>query len=494
MLQREEWMFVALILGGAIIPTNDFAPHSWTQYLSYVLVLSLLLSPSIIFIANKKRLELRLREQRLNRVVFYGLWVMAFFIYPLLLGLYVQEFQPLQSILPYENEALIIMGALFFWLAVFLELNQLFYTKIKNSRWLRQLSLGKIFFLLMIASVLFMTFFSISSLDKFYEKQQIDIALDFPQILRHIPEFLGIGFQFLLLYSIGYLFYLINQHILIGKLLKQKGILHYVMGVLASIVLLYPILAQLIIWLPLHQDIQVLAPSQNFLAFDYLNGSVPFIIMVVSLPVILVFQWFQQNNQILSLEKQQVQTELDLLKQQINPHFFFNTLNNLYGLSQKQSEQTPEVILQLSELMRYVIYRGKEQRVKIKEEINYLQDYSSLQKIRLHKTLDYQFRIDVEDDEVEIPPLLLVVLVENAFKHGIEPAEHMAFLHIHLTSKKEEIHFVCENSFEGPTTSPGGVGLENLRRRLDLLFGKDYTLKLETKDAIFKVQLSWKRR
>jgi len=478
-------MYFTLILGCAILQTNTFAPYGWGQYLSFILFYCVTFIPTLLFIFKKEQLRISLKTG-----FFYLLWGIGFIAWPIGVGIFVQEISPLKDLIAYEEDGFVLLGASIFFLALALELFRFSEKRLKKINWIRKFSLEKAFFLIMIISSLFIAMLVTSNLEDFQQSHTIPISVSLLKVLSKLPVFVFIFFQFLLLYAVAYLFYLINHHLLIGLLLKKKGLIHYVMGVLGTVVLLYPVLAQLLIWLPIHQELQVLVPSENMLPFDYLNGGVSFIVIFISLPIILVFQWFQQNNQIMSLEKQQIQTELDLLKQQINPHFFFNTLNNLYALSQIQSPQTPEVILQLSELMRYVIYRGKEPRVKLVEELNYLKDYCSLQQIRLHKKLDFSFEVEVEDQSIQIPPLLLVVLVENAFKHGIEPAEHPAFLHLRLENRGSQIHFTCENSFEGLQTQERGIGLENLSRRLRLLFGENYDLQLEVKDAIFKVQLS----
>ncbi len=180
-----------------------------------------------------------------------------------------------------------------------------------------------------------------------------------------------------------------------------------------------------------------------------------------------------------------MRSELDLLKQQLNPHFFFNTLNNLYALSLQQSRQTPESILQLSELMRYVIYKGQEAAVNIREEIKYVEGYMELQQIRLKKPLDLQFTQEISDDAPVIPPMLLIVFVENAFKHGWNPAEDAARLHLHLTCNARQLTFSCENSFEGETTSNTGIGLSNLQKRLALLYPGRHVLKTAVKNHTF---------
>lgn len=154
-------------------------------------------------------------------------------------------------------------------------------------------------------------------------------------------------------------------------------------------------------------------PAQSFLGKD--NGGFPVLIILLSAPVLVALQWYEQDNQIVNLQKEKSETELNFLKQQINPHFFFNTLNNLYALSITKDQQTPEVILQLSELMRYVIYKGKEESVSLKEEIKYIEDYIQLQQIRLHKQLDFQFDKTMINGEQSNPATLIHYLRRECF-------------------------------------------------------------------------------
>ncbi len=286
----------------------------------------------------------------------------------------------------------------------------------------------------------------------------------------------------------GYFFYFINANFLIPKLLRQKGVIYYLVAAVGVVFLFYPLLAQLIIWLPLHQQTPILLPSENYNALDPINATVAFSIMVLSLPITLALEWFKQNNEIISLEKQQVETELSLLKQQINPHFFFNTLNNLYALSLSKSEKTPEVILQLSELMQYVIYKGQEQQVLLTEDVQYMNDYIKLQKLRIHQPIDLQFEQNITDYDIKIAPLLLIILVENAFKHGVETSEQRAYLHITINADADSLCFSCINSFEQPSDHHG-IGLENLKRRLSLLYPDSHELILEKRNSSFEVAL-----
>ena len=270
----------------------------------------------------------------------------------------------------------------------------------------------------------------------------------------------------------------------------MKMISIYILSLAVTIAVLYPLLAQFLILLPINKVFGREIFGSN--PFDMENAMGAVAIMLISLPIVLALQWGKQNNQILSLEKEKSQSELDLLKQQLNPHFFFNTLNNLYALSLQKSEKTSESILQLSELMRYTIYKGQEKSVSLSLELKYLEDYIELQQIRLKDPLNLKFEKKISNVNIEIAPLLLIVFIENAFKHGIETAENAAFLNISLTSDEKELYFSCENSFDEENTNIPGIGIANLKKRLDLLYPNKYSLKLSSENHIFKAELKLK--
>jgi LytS/YehU family sensor histidine kinase len=227
--------------------------------------------------------------------------------------------------------------------------------------------------------------------------------------------------------------------------------------------------------------------SQNPFVWENAFGAI--LILLISLPILLAVQWSRQNTRIVLLEKEKANAELDLLKQQLNPHFFFNTLNNLYALSLQNSKKTPEVILQLADLMRYVIYKASKPFVQITDEVQYLQDYLQLQSIRLKEKFELRFEVDIADEKFKIAPLLLIVFIENAFKHGIEPFSGNAILHVLLKSDNCKLYFTCENSFEPEAESQAGIGLDNLQKRLNLLYPGKHQLQIKKENTIFKAEL-----
>lgn len=181
------------------------------------------------------------------------------------------------------------------------------------------------------------------------------------------------------------------------------------------------------------------------------------------------------------LEVERKISELNYLKSQTNPHFLFNTLNNIYALSRNKSDKTPESLLRLSTLLRYMLYETSAHRIPVQKEVAIIEDYLQLEKLRYDGSLDLSFTHDLENKNALIPPLILLPLVENAFKHGASETQHHPFVHINLVMKEQHLHFAVENSYstaELPPSGYRGIGLHNLRQHLRLLY-TDYSLDLK---------------
>lgn len=213
--------------------------------------------------------------------------------------------------------------------------------------------------------------------------------------------------------------------------------------------------------------------------------------IILTIPfIVLVFGGlYQQWRWLRTLESKKSKAELALLKSQINPHFFFNTLNNLYGLTVEKSDDAPNVVLKLSDMMRYTIYMGKEDLVPLKDEVEYLHNYIELHKIRYQKKVDIRFTHSNISD-LKIAPLLYIIALENAFKHGVEKLTENAYIHINISTDAENILFEIENNFEKPTTEiDSGIGLDNLKQRLQLLYPKKHQLTIKKNDSVYKLSL-----
>ncbi|MDB5209785.1 MAG: histidine kinase [Sediminibacterium sp.] len=189
------------------------------------------------------------------------------------------------------------------------------------------------------------------------------------------------------------------------------------------------------------------------------------------------------------LEKKQA--ELVFLKAQINPHFLFNTLNNIYSLSQYEPQLVSESILQLSKLLRYMLYETSSEFIAVDKEVKIINDYIDLEKLRYNENVTIGVNYDIEDPSEMIPPLLLIPLVENSFKHGISESRGKRFVHVMLTLQNHQLYFAVKNSSDLIADRPkttGNIGLSNLRRRLNLLY-KEFDLFTEQKDSIFTAVL-----
>lgn len=196
-----------------------------------------------------------------------------------------------------------------------------------------------------------------------------------------------------------------------------------------------------------------------------------------------------QLKSLMVLKNEKAKTELLHLKSQVNPHFFFNTLNNLYGLVGTDSKKAQELILKLSDMMRYSIYEGEKDAVSLKEEVDYLKNYIQLHKMRYHKEIDIKFNYQIEE-EYKVMPLLFIILLENAFKHGVENLRDNAYVNLTMKTKHNKIIFEVENSFDASQLNLSkGIGLKNLKRRLELVYPNKHSLSFDINNDIYKAQL-----
>ncbi len=201
------------------------------------------------------------------------------------------------------------------------------------------------------------------------------------------------------------------------------------------------------------------------------------------------FRQLKAATQRLRMEKQEA--ELNYLKSQTNPHFLFNTLNNIYALSRDKSDLAPESILRLSKILRFMLYETGGNFIAIEQELKVMSDYIALEKLRYDESLRVNFNYDVEDMKQSVPPLLLIPLVENAFKHGVSETRMQPFVDIHLSVKDRHLKFIVKNSAELASqegTVRENIGLSNLRRQLELLY-TDYDLQVQHENSIFVASL-----
>lgn len=475
------WIYLGLLLWNAIIEALN-AAGSWERYFLAASALCISQLPVLVFTWKKDgwRKSLPPGKYRQYQIACFGIYLpMLALVSSLLLDDRIKIWE------------IVLQGAICsLGLEIILMANTYFDRQIMTARWAQRMSLEKAILISLTLIALTLSAMAVSSLDNpLYDSEErllIGFEFSLSKIIFRFGTLLGYAAQLLLMYLCGYVFFLINSRILVSKVLKEKGAVLYILSSLAVVGIFYPPMGQLLTMLPFSKQLGGIF-SRNPFVWENAFGVI--IILLISLPVLLATQWSKQNTRIVSLEKEKAQAELDLLKQQLNPHFFFNTLNNLYALSLQKSKETPEMILQLAELMRYVIYNAKEPSVRIADEVQYLRDYLQLQSIRMKEKFDLRFGIDIADEHFKIAPLLLVVLIENAFKHGIEPASGNAFLHITLITEGGKLYFLCQNSVEQAAENHSGIGLNNLQKRLHLLYPGKHKLQIEKENTKFKVEL-----
>lgn len=220
-----------------------------------------------------------------------------------------------------------------------------------------------------------------------------------------------------------------------------------------------------------------------------------FLVATATSALVTVFR-FQNRVKLRSAEVAiaQSKSELQLLQSQLSPHFLFNTLNNLYGLSLHNPERLPPLLLKLSELLRYSVYDVKDILVPIQHEVDYIKNYIDFEKLRLGERLNLNVVIDDQfDDNSKIPPLLLVVFIENAFKHSRTTADQIMTIDISLKRKADSILFEVSNSYTDNAVDfqkkNSGFGLENVKKRLDLLYAGKHDLHISKRQNKYAVTL-----
>jgi len=279
-----------------------------------------------------------------------------------------------------------------------------------------------------------------------------------------------------------------NLYYLVPRYLFTKSYLLYLATLALSIFsICFPlaIVAHLVIN---NKDLQSLVWSSAFLFF--LSLSVMFSV-VLTMVLKFIKQWYKDQKSQKELQQIQLQTELKFLKAQINPHFLFNSLNNLYALTLKKSDLAPTVVLRLSDILRYVLYESTQGQVSILKEIQHIQDYVEIEKLRLGNLVLITVNVDEDIKDQNIEPMLLLTLVENAFKHSENVLSEQRFVHIQIRAIENGFRFLIENSFNPSKKSKemGGIGLQNIKKRLTLTYPGKHELVSNISESVYQVDL-----
>ncbi len=288
----------------------------------------------------------------------------------------------------------------------------------------------------------------------------------------------------------------VNLRLLIPKLLEHNKYVAYfgciilTLGAAAGIHYLVHLVFNTEVRLPPGHSFKV----STFLLFSSLHT---LMMMVMTSLLHFVKAWVKLKDMALDmkeLEKDKLEAELKALKAQVNPHFLFNSLNNIYSLALDKSDKSPGLILKLSDLMSYIIYDCVDEKVRIGQEMDFLKNYVDLEKVRVGERIDVQLKIDVREDYTELAPLLFIPFIENAFKYVSGTEEMKPFIHITVHDRDDEwISFEVENNTQEALMvikdKYSGIGIDNVRKRLELIYPGNHELEIIHSENCFSVKL-----
>ncbi len=284
-----------------------------------------------------------------------------------------------------------------------------------------------------------------------------------------------------------------NIYYLIPKYILTRKFKRYILFLLLSLFILYSIRTGLNFLLVTKNIWPEAEGSQQAFTFNHIVAVILGELYVVALvsAIKLGFDWIYEKRRAEEFQKIQLRTELDLLKSQIQPHFFFNTLNNLYALTLEKSDVAPEVVLKLSDIMQYILYDVKEPFINLYDEINYIQNYLDLEKLRYGDRVSSKIKITGDIENIKVPPLLFLPFIENCFKHGSKENELIEVEIAFEVLKDNMLKFKVENNFNEfyKSNKKHGIGIKNVKRRLELLFNNKFQLKTTIKKNNYLVSL-----
>ena len=288
------------------------------------------------------------------------------------------------------------------------------------------------------------------------------------------------------------IFIIHNSLIAPGLLLRKHRYVWYLVVNLLTITAVFSLVAIYEKYAPYDTEPYILNGKASFTDLAiYWNILLGFFMTGLNMGIKLLYRSLRDEQQMGELKRQNLQAEMDYLRYQINPHFFMNTLNNIHALIDIDTEYAKSAVIELSKMMRYVLYESGSETISLKKDIQFIENYIELMRIRYDSSidicLDYPATIP---NKVAIPPLLLIVFVENAFKHGVS-YNHASFIHIRIGYRDDAVTAVISNS-RHEKSRPGttGIGLENVKKRLALIYQDNYTLSIDDSDpAVYTVKL-----
>jgi len=454
--------------------------EKWALYFQFTSAAIVLFLPVLLF--SFFRIKLR---KILNNWFFNLLWLYCFVLHTVIIFHYNidQFFSPLRE----QVDTPIVFGIFILLVELIIQLNDFLVNRLNISFRLRQLNIEKAILLFIISIALL---FSFPPFNRSIVGQG--------DTIYYVGEIFIDFLKWLLLFLTIYAFYLINHYLLIEKVFKIKGVFYYAFSFIGLAMLFFPIFATIIndflvseqtwrvhpkMWIPKGEQTEWFYVFPSLMVWKWIFASIP---------VILVYQWWKQKNDIITLEKEKSANELNALKQQVNPHFLFNSLNTLYALGiEEQSEKTADGIAKLGTLMRYNLNDAQKDFIALSKEIDYIKKYIELQELRI--TPNNELQINIQEKGIadyKIAPLLLIPFIENAFKYGIS-ATQKTFTQLNIELHQHSLVMELVNTIlpQQQRENSNGIGLSNVRKRLAALYPQQYELIVEETGAEFEVHL-----
>ncbi len=313
-------------------------------------------------------------------------------------------------------------------------------------------------------------------------------------IFAHVEDFAAVDFIYTGLFHISLVTVVyINLRLLIPKYLRQRSYAIYF--VLVILVVIFGVFINNITF---NYLADILFPGYYFIESYGVKDLSKFVVVYIIVSSLLKFSksWFRQfetEQRLIKMEKEKKDAELGALKAQVSPHFLLNSLNSLYSMALDGDERTADIVLLISDMLKYVLYETNSDKVKLEREVNHVSNYVELQKLRRLSDCKIEFEIEGTPNEKQIAPLLFLPLVENAFKHGGVSDDGESFVIIKLTINEQGLSFKVDNSKGGLSVlelnRAGGLGLMNLRQRLDLLYPAAYMIDVSDFQNYYSVVL-----
>ncbi|MEN8139429.1 MAG: histidine kinase [Bacteroidota bacterium] len=288
-----------------------------------------------------------------------------------------------------------------------------------------------------------------------------------------------------------------HAYYLIPKFVAKRKYYVYIILLLAALTLMYFVKTTITYYL-INEDVwpEAIEGAKARVGLHYVTVVLGELYVIgITTAIKLTMDWVNSRKRNQELTKLNLETEIKYLRAQIQPHFFFNTLNNLYALTLEKSDKAPEVVLKLSELMQYVLYEAKDDRIQLTKEFAYIQSYLDLEKLRFDNRLKYNIEISGKIEGVYLPPLMYLPFIENCFKHGVSADNSDIVIDIKFDTSGEMLIFMVENPIPNIADKRfrqvnEGIGIKNIRKRLKLNYNNNFRLSINTENNRYSVLLA----